>query len=96
VTATFVEALKKLPLPVPSEAARPSSRAGISEDRLAVRIGVVVLSVGWLLGKDILGWSGTTSSGTRPRKAFVLASKNSARWMVLIAFATAVPGSENL
>jgi uncharacterized membrane protein YadS len=65
----------------PSPPARPVlvslPQRGISEDWLAVYIGllVFVLSLGLLFGADLLGWAVTTSVWTSPGKALAPASK---------------------
>ena len=74
---------KQTTLPVreiksPTESASVISQTRFAEDWLAVWIGlfIFVLSLGLLFGKDVLGWSITTSVWTLPAKAFAPASKN--------------------
>ncbi len=57
------------------------AQPGISEDWLAVCIGLLIfgLSLGLLFGADILGWAVTTSVWTSPAKALAPASKHYAR-----------------
>jgi len=76
--ATLVEAPVKHAPPSPPETAAQAPPPGMSEDWLAVCIGlfVFVLSLGLLFGKDILGWAVTTSVWTVPAKALAPASKN--------------------
>ncbi len=71
------------------EAASAPPRPGMSEDWLALCIGlfVFVLSLGLLFGKDILGWAVTTSIWTTPAKALGTASKNYAHLPPLVALA---------
>jgi uncharacterized membrane protein YadS len=74
----------------PSPPAAPAQPApGISEDWLALCIGlfVFVLSLGLLFGKDILGWAVTTSVWTTPAKALAPASKGYAGLQPLVALA---------
>ena len=61
----------------PTEAAITIAETRLTEDRLAVWIGlfVFVLSLGLLFGADLLGWSITTSVWTAPSKALAPASK---------------------
>jgi uncharacterized membrane protein YadS len=75
--ATLVEAPVKHAPPSPPETAAQTPSPGISEDWLAVCIGlfVFVLSLGLLFGKDVLGWAVTTSVWTAPAKALAPASK---------------------
>jgi uncharacterized membrane protein YadS len=66
-----------LTTPVPVESAETPVQPRISEDWLAVCIGltVFVLSLGLLFGADLLGWSITTALWTDPSKALAPASK---------------------
>ena len=65
------------PSPPPKPVPFPLIRPGISEDWLAVCIGLLVfiLSLGLLSGTDLLGWAVTTSVWTSPGKALAPASK---------------------
>lgn len=56
-------------------------RPGISEDWLAVYIGLLVftLSLGLLFGADLMGWAVTTSVWNSPAKALAAASKTYAK-----------------
>jgi len=76
--ATIAEGPVKPAPPAPPEAATQTPPPGISEDWLAVCIGLFVflLSLGLLFGKDILGWAVTTSVWTTPAKALAPASKS--------------------
>jgi uncharacterized membrane protein YadS len=67
----------KVKLPSRPETATHPPETGISEDWLAVCIGlsIFVLSLGLLLNKDILGWAITTGMWTVPSKALAPASK---------------------
>src|SRR5208337_4224026 len=75
--APLVEAPVKHTPPSPPATATQPPQPGISEDWLAVWIGlfVFVLSLGLLFGKDTLGWAVTTSVWTAPAKALAPASK---------------------
>src|SRR5215471_7439268 len=66
----------------------PARQPGISEDWLALCIGllVFVLSLGLLFGSDLLGWAVTTSVWMAPAKALAPISKTYAK----------VPGSISL
>ena len=68
------------PVPRPPAAVIPLPQRGISEDWLAVGIGllVFVLSLGLLFGVDLLGWAVTTSVWTNPAKALAPTSNLSA------------------
>lgn len=59
----------------------PASQPGMSEDWLAVWIGLLVfiLSLGLLFGTDLLGWAVTTSVWMAPAKALAPFSKTYAR-----------------
>src|SRR5208282_911592 len=48
---------------------------------------VFILSLGWLFGKDILGWAVTTSVWTTPAKALATASKSYANLPGLVSLA---------
>lgn len=76
--ATLVEAPVRDAPPSPHETAIQSRPPGMSEDWLALCIGlfVFVLSLGLLFGRDVLGWAVTTSIWTLPGKALAPASKN--------------------
>jgi len=76
--APLVEAPVKHTPPSPPATATQPPQPGISEDWLAVWIGlfVFVLSLGLLFGKDTLGWAVTTSVWTTPAKALAPASKS--------------------
>lgn len=87
--ATLVEAPVKEAPPSPPKTAYEPPKPGMSEDWLAVCIGLFmfVLSLGLLFGKDILGWAITTSVWTNPLKALAPASKNYASvspWVSLL------------
>ena len=74
--STLTNPSKPEPVSQP-EAARAIAQARLTEDWLAVWIGlfVFVLSLGLLFGTDLLGWSITTSVWTSPAKALAPASK---------------------
>src|SRR5208337_2527256 len=80
--------LKPAP-PAPPEAASAPPRPGMSEDWLALCIGlfVFVLSLGLLFGKDILGWAVTTSVWAIPAKALAPASRTYATLPPLLSLA---------
>lgn len=84
--ATLIEppVLETTPPPAVAIAA---PRRGISEDWLAVCIGllVFVLSLGLLFGKDLLGWAITTSVWTTAGKALAPASKSYATLSPIIS-----------
>lgn len=73
----------------PSEAAAAAVQARLTEDWLAVWIGlfVFVLSLASLFGTDLLGWSITTAVWTSPSKALAPASKVYAKLPSLISLA---------
>jgi uncharacterized membrane protein YadS len=73
--STLVEAPRK-PAP-PPEVAAPPPQPWLSEDWLAVclGLGVFILSLGLLFGADILGWVVTTAVWTVPAKALAPVSK---------------------
>ncbi|MGB9105149.1 MAG: putative sulfate exporter family transporter, partial [Terriglobales bacterium] len=75
--ATFVEAPPRPAPPPEVRPAAPPPQPWLSEDWLAVCIGlgVFVLSLGLLFGADILGWVVTTAVWTAPAKALAPASK---------------------
>ena len=66
--ATLLEEAPVKHAPPPPHEAAIEQHPGISEDWLAVCIGlfVFVLSLGLLFGKDVLGWAVTTSVWTIP------------------------------
>ncbi len=75
--ATLVEAPPRPAPPPEVKPAAPPPQAWLSEDWLAVilGLGVFVLSLGLLFGADILGWVVTTAVWTAPAKALVPVSK---------------------
>src|SRR5436305_1030613 len=62
--------------------ASPAAQGGMSEDWLAVWIGLLVftLSLGLLFGADLLGWAVKTSVWMVPAKALAPVSKNFSTW----------------
>ena len=75
--STLVEAPRKLAPPPAVAPSPPAVQPRLSEDWLAVCIGlgVFVLSLGLLFGADVLGWVVTTAVWTAPAKALVPVSK---------------------
>jgi uncharacterized membrane protein YadS len=75
------------PGPLPRLVATAPARPGISEDWLAVCIGllVFVLSLGLVFGADLLGWVITTSVWTRPAAALAPTSKSYAHLSPLLS-----------
>jgi uncharacterized membrane protein YadS len=75
------------PAPPPRATVIELPRPGISEDWLAVCIGLLVfiLSLGLIFGVDILGWAVTTSVWTSPAKALAPASKHYANLPPLVS-----------
>lgn len=71
----------------PSPPVTRPPQPGISEDWLAVCIGllVFVLSLALLFGADVLGWAVTTSVWTSPAKALAPASKHYAKLPALLS-----------
>jgi uncharacterized membrane protein YadS len=84
---TSIEAPVKHAPPSPPATATPPARPGMSEDWLAVCIGLLVfaLSLCLLFGADLLGWAVTTSVWTTPNKALAPASKYYASLPALIS-----------
>jgi uncharacterized membrane protein YadS len=64
-----------------------AARPGMSEDWLALCIGLLVftLSLGLLFGTDLLGWAVTTSVWIAPVKALATASKSYAKFPAMIS-----------
>ncbi len=75
--ATLVEAPPKPTKPPEPRPAAPPPQPWLSEDWLAVilGLGVFILSLGLLFGADILGWVVTTAVWTAPAKALAPVSK---------------------
>jgi len=72
----------EMPRSGPSNAVAPAAQRGMSEDWLAVCIGLLVftLSLGLLFGADLLGWAVKTSVWMVPAKALAPVSKNFSTW----------------
>ena len=85
--ATLVEEAPVKHAPPPCRRLPSSKSPGMSEDWLALCIGlfVFVLSLGLLFGKDILGWAVTTSVWTIPAKAMAPTSKTYATLPPLVS-----------
>ncbi len=72
----------QMPRLEPSNEAAPAAQRGMSEDWLAVCIGLLVfaLSLGLLFGTDLLGWAVKTSVWMVPAKALGPVSKSFSAW----------------